>query len=61
MADVKIKHPRGSADTLSIAGKSYTAEKGVFTVPHEDHAALIKAHGFKIVESKPDPKAEAKS
>lgn len=54
--EVKIKGPKGCADSLAWRGAQYTADKhGVFTVP-EDAAAELAAHGFQRVADEKDPR-----
>ena len=59
MSDLKLRGPRGCADTLNFGGKDYVAEKGVFTVPQEAHAHLSR-HGFVVHVPKDEkPKDDA--
>jgi hypothetical protein len=60
MSDIKVRGPKGCADTLSHAGQSYQADKkGIFTVPVEAHEHLLR-HGFVAVgEPKPDEAAQS--
>lgn len=48
---IEIVGPQGCADTLSHDGKTYVAEKGVFTVPAQAFEAL-KRHGFAVATKK---------
>lgn len=53
MSYIKVRGPEGCADTLSFDGQSYQADKkGVFTVPVEAHAHLIR-HGFTAIGDVP--------
>ena len=53
MSDIKMRGPKGCADTLSHAGETFTADKkGVFTVPVSAHEFLI-LHGFVAVGDQP--------
>ena len=53
MSDIKMRGPKGCADTLSHAGESYSADKkGVFTVPVDAYESLLR-HGFVAVGEQP--------
>jgi len=60
MSNVPVRGPKGCADTLSFDGQSYAADKkGVFTVPVEAHAHLLR-HGFEAIgDAKPEIVGEA--
>lgn len=60
MSDIKMRGPKGCADTLSFDGQPYAADKkGVFTVPVEAHAHLLR-HGFEAIgDQKPEIAGEA--
>jgi len=54
MSDIKARGPKGSADTLSFDGETYSADKkGVFTVPAEA-AEHLKRHGFELIGEQAD-------
>ena len=49
---VPMRGPKDCASTLSVGGKTITADKfGVFAVPAEAVETLLR-HGFKAVEQK---------
>lgn len=48
MSDIKMRGPEGCANTLSFGGETFTAKKGVFTVPVEAFEHL-KRHGFTAI------------
>lgn len=57
MNEVKMRGPKGCADTLHHGGKVHSADRrGVFSVP-EDAVEALQRHGFHVVEDKPE-KAE---
>lgn len=57
MSDIKMRGPKGAADTLSFAGAEYKADKkGVFTVPVDAHESLLR-HGFVVVGEQPAEQA----
>ncbi|MDE1907445.1 MAG: hypothetical protein KGH75_13455 [Rhodospirillales bacterium] len=59
MSDIKMRGPKGCADTLSHAGESYAADKkGIFTVPVEAYESLSR-HGFIAVGEQPADAVEA--
>lgn len=47
MSDITMRGPKGCANTLSFGGQSYSAKKGLFTVPAEA-AEHLKRHGFTV-------------
>lgn len=52
--EVKIKGPKGCADSLSWRGQPFEADKrGVFAVP-EEAAAELAVHGFERVADEKD-------
>jgi hypothetical protein len=53
MSDIKVRGPKGCANTLSFGGAEYQADKkGIFTVPVEAHESLLR-HGFIAVGEQP--------
>lgn len=58
MSDVKIRAPKGAAETLNIAGVIYTGKKGVFSVPEEAVEHLVRHHGFRV-EADDDKQGDA--
>lgn len=55
MSDIKMRGPRGCADSLSYGGRTFMADKrGAFTVPESAREELAR-HGFQVIE----PKAES--
>ncbi len=64
MSDIQVRGPKDCATTLSHNGETYTAKKGIFTVP-EAIFEHLHHHGFKAVgaqaddDAKTEPKAEA--
>jgi len=54
MNEIKMRGPKGCAETLSHGGVDYTADKkGVFTVPVDAYEVLVR-HGFKAVGDVPE-------
>lgn len=47
MSDAQMRGPKGCAKTLSFGGQTYTAQKGIFTVPVEA-VAHLKYQGFTV-------------
>lgn len=48
MSDIKMRGPEGCANTLSFGGETFTAKKGVFTIPVEAFEHL-RRHGFTAI------------
>lgn len=54
MGEIKMRGPKGCADSLSYGGRNFSADKrGVFTVP-ESAREELERHGFQAIEPKTD-------